>query len=102
MAQKQIQSGTNELICQRWQWKERGWDSEEDGFTLHLSIDALRQFIKEYWEVMPNVRPTPSEYSCPEGNPYVVRVDDATQFEVSLTGSMEYGPDVPYPATHPL
>jgi hypothetical protein len=90
MAERQIEQGRNELVCQKWQWKERGWNSEEDGFSLHLSHSALREFVRAYWDSMPD-GPAPDEYGCPEGVPYRVRVDDETQFEVSLLGSKRYG-----------
>lgn len=96
MAEKQIEQGNNKLICQKWQWKERGWDSEYDGFSLHISYTALTEYIKDYWESMPD-GPAPDEYGCPEGDAYVVYVNDETRFEVSLLGSMRYSTGFSYP-----
>lgn len=92
---RNIEAGNNKLICQEWIWKERGWDDEEDGFSLHLSYDALNLFIKDYWDSMPDIRPAPDEYSAPYSEPYEIGVNDETHFEVSLLGSMRYGGDPP-------
>ena len=93
MIHKQIPSGNNELICQPWELKERGWDATPDGFSLHLSLDALTRYVQEYWDSMPDRGAggrAPSSYRAPAGDPYQVFVDNITQLEVSLTGSARY------------
>jgi len=86
---RNIEAGENKLICQQWILKERGWDPEPDGFSLHLSRSALEKFVKEYWDTMPDY-PVPDEYSAPDGYPYMVYAGDETLMEVIETGSARY------------
>ncbi|HTE58645.1 MAG TPA: hypothetical protein VK694_07965 [Verrucomicrobiae bacterium] len=87
---KQIEEGPNPAICQKWEETERGWGERPDGFSLHLSLDGLRRYIKAYWDRMPDQ--APSEYSRPNGTPYSVGVSDevAAQIEASNDGLRFY------------
>lgn len=62
------------LWKQYWVWKDRGWDDQEDGYSVHLTQLDRNEFIKEYWDMMPDA--TPDEYSCPSGNPYQINESD--------------------------
>jgi hypothetical protein len=66
--------GSNEVMCQKWEESERGWNTRPDGFSLHTSYQKLRAFIGQYWDSMPDV--APSEYSRPDGSPYPIGVSD--------------------------
>lgn len=59
---------------QEWIWRERGWDSEDDGYSLHLYLSDVQTYIKEYWDKMPD--DVPDEYSCPWREPYQVNEDE--------------------------
>lgn len=59
---------------QPWIWRERGWDNEDDGYSLHLYYTDATDFIREYWDKMPDE--VPDEYSCPWGMPFQVPEED--------------------------
>ncbi len=65
-----------EVICQKWEESELGWGVRPDGYSLHLSMDDRKSFIKAYWDSMPGQ--TPDEYSRPSGVPYTATVDQKT------------------------
>lgn len=79
-----VELGPNAAICQKWEESERGWGTRPDGFSLHLSMDGLRQFVKAYWDRMPDT--PPDEYSRPDGQPYPVGVSDDTIEEIRAAG----------------
>lgn len=66
--QKQIDPGTNEVMCQTWEESEKGWGTRPDGFSLHVTMSGLKEYITAYWQQMPNE--APDEYSRPSGAPY--------------------------------
>ena len=57
------------VVYQAWWESERGWGERPNGYSLHLSVEDCEQFIKEYWDSMPNY--VPDEYSRPYGDPKV-------------------------------
>lgn len=81
---KQIELGTNMVVCQKWEESERYWGTRPDGFSLHISYEALRRYVKGYWDSMPDE--APDEYSRPDGTPYPVGVSDAVAAEVAAGG----------------
>ena len=81
---KQIEKGPNIAICQKREETERGWGTRPDGFSLHVSHDALARYIKEYWSTMPKA--VPYEYSRPDGTPYEVGVSDEVFARIEASG----------------
>lgn len=70
------------LVRQEWEESERGW-TRPDGFSYHLLSEHVTQFIKAYWDDMPDE--TPAEYSRPCGEPKLVQVDEETYQKVQET-----------------
>jgi hypothetical protein len=60
--------------AQEWEESEAGWGVRPDGFSLHESYEAAKQFVREYWDSMPDR--TPAGYSRPSGEPFRVAIDD--------------------------
>ena len=69
-----------EIICQDWLESERGWGTRPDGYSLHLTLGDRDNYVKNYWDKMPDS--VPDEYSRPEGNPYKKEVDMVTYNEI--------------------
>lgn len=90
-----IESGPNEIVCQKWEESERGWGTRPDGFSLHVSLESLGRYIRTYNATMPPV--APSEYSRPDGIPYPVGVSDEILQEVTESddGVRYYGNNYP-------
>lgn len=61
------------VFCQQWEESEAGWGVRPDGYSLHLSLDDAKQYIKDYWDDQPE-GPAPAEYSRPCGEPYACHV----------------------------
>lgn len=60
-----------------WTEYERDWGMRPDGSTLHKDKATAEQYIKDYWDRMPDRGPNgevPDEYSAP-GEPHPVTVD---------------------------
>ena len=68
------------VLCQKWEESECGWGTRPDGYSLHLTDEDRRQFIKDYWAGMP--KEAPYEYSRQDGMPYWVEVDEKTYNEI--------------------
>lgn len=94
---KNIELGSNPVICQKWEESERGWGRRPDGFSLHISYDALRRYIKTYWDGMPDV--APDEYSCPDGTAYPVGVSDEVYQAVQSGDGIRYSSNTNYPGS---
>lgn len=95
---KNIELGSNEVICQKWEESERDWGRRPDGFSLHISFEALQRYIKDYWDGMPDT--APDEYSCPDGHAYPVGVSDKVYKKVVKSGlGKRYWSDTPYPGS---
>jgi hypothetical protein len=75
------------LICQKWVESERGWGTRPDGYSLHVTDEDRRSFVKEYWKEMPDV--VPDEYSRPDGTPYLIEVNEETYKLVKRTKNGE-------------
>jgi hypothetical protein len=56
------------VLCQRWLESERGWGVRPDGYSIHPSVEALKEFVAKYNETLP--KEVPDEYSRPQGDPY--------------------------------
>ena len=70
----------NAVYKQEWLESERGWGQRPDGCSLHLSMQDCTQYIKDYWERMPD--DPPDEYSKPSGHPILVEVSESVYKEV--------------------
>ncbi len=86
------------LICQVWEESESGWGTRPDGYSLHLTDDDRKAFIKEYWDGMPKM--VPDEYSRPVSmgsHPYACFADKKTFKEVqkSKNGVRYYSNNLP-------
>ena len=66
----------HEVICQDWTESEQGWGQRPDGVSLHLNENNRATFFKDYQKRLP--KEIPHEYSFPEENIYVIKVDDNT------------------------
>jgi len=58
---------TQQVIRQDWLESERGWGFRPDGYSLHLTEEDRKSYIKAYWDRMPDQ--VPDEYSRPSGDP---------------------------------
>jgi len=63
------------VVCQEWLESERGWGQRPDGASLHLTESNRKEFVKEYWDRMPD-GPAPDEYSREDGQPKLIDVTD--------------------------
>jgi hypothetical protein len=66
----------NEVIVQKWEESEAGWGARPDGYSLHLTEDARKAFVSEYWAGMP--KEVQADYSRTDGTPYKAEVDSET------------------------
>jgi hypothetical protein len=60
-------------FCQQWEESERGWGVRPDGYSLHLSLEDVEKYIKQYWEKQKD-GPAPDEYSRNCGKPYMCTI----------------------------
>lgn len=67
---------THTIIRQGWIEHERGWGLRPDDDSLHLTMEDRHQFVKEYWEKMPDH--APDEYSSPDLEPESIVVNELT------------------------
>lgn len=74
-----------EIVQMSWEESERGWGTRPDGYSIHKSVADCQQFVKEYWDKMPDA--VPDEYSRPAGTPYAVSVDSTSQTYKKLAES---------------
>lgn len=51
------------IYVMEWVEHERGWGQRPDGYSLHASEQACRQYIDRHWARMPNE--VPDEYDAP-------------------------------------
>ena len=58
-----------DVVKVRWEESEQGWGCRPDGYSLHRNSKDADEFIKDYWDRMPN--DVPSEYSRPLGRDIV-------------------------------
>lgn len=87
----EITPGDNLVLCQKWEESERGWGTRPDGFSLHVSREALKKFIHDIYEPRKGATAIPDEYDRPDGTPYGVDVSDEVYEElVAKGGSRRY------------
>ncbi len=66
------QEESTEIVCQKWEETESGWGVRPDGYSLHLSEEDRKEFVKQYWASMP-AGPAPDEYSRESGSAYTCK-----------------------------
>jgi len=71
------------VVVQLWEESERGWGTRPDGYSLHLTEEARKSYIEDYWASMPDE--VPDEYSRPCGSPYVASVNEKTFIKVKAS-----------------
>ena len=79
-----IESGEHQVLVQKWEESERGWGTRPDGFSLHLSLDALQRYV--IGELKKITDPAPDEYSKPDGTSYVAGVSEAVVQQITEAG----------------
>lgn len=81
---------TTTVVVQKWEESEAGWGQRPDGCSLHLSEEDRAAYVKAYWDRMPSS--APSEYSRPDGTPYLWDADEETyeQVKASKNGVRRY------------
>jgi len=97
---KEIETGQAAVVCQRWLESELGWGDRPDGFSLHLTLDGLSRYVKQYWDSMPDTPPI--EYSRPVGDPFMAAVTEAIRDQISEEGDgLRYYSDYATPESAP-
>lgn len=72
------------VVVQKWEESELGWGCRPDGYSIHVSEEALAKYVHDYWESMPNT--PPSEYSRPDGTPYSASISEEEYHKLVETG----------------
>lgn len=91
---KKIEPGINQVICQKWEEWDDGWD-RPDGFSLHLCFKALESHLE--WS---KTHDKPGHYWLPSGSPYFVGVGDRELAQLQTNGgSIEYPLFYEYPGS---
>lgn len=83
---EKIPTGDKPVVCQKWEESERGWGTRPDGFSLHVSRDALENFIREVYAPRQNAEYVPDEYERIDGTPYIVDVSDEVYADLVANG----------------
>lgn len=78
------------VVVQDWEESERGWGTRPDGYTLHLSEEDRKAFIKAYNQKHNNQPTVPDEYTRPCGPGRLLEVGPET-YEKMLTAKTEKG-----------
>jgi len=79
------------VLVQQWEESEVGWGTRPDGYSIHETEQDREDYIKEYWDRMPNY--IPSEYSDTCGNPFWYALTDKEMQDLlnsSKNGIREY------------
>lgn len=68
------------VFCQPWEESEAGWGTRPDGFSLHYTIADRQKYVEEHAACLRQAygNQVPQEYDRPDGDPYIIEVDDAT------------------------
>jgi hypothetical protein len=61
-----------EMVVQEWVESEAGWGTSFDGYSIHRDSADRDEYVKEYWESMPDE--VPSVYSRPFGPPRIMHI----------------------------
>lgn len=78
------------VVLVEWTESERGWGQRPDGVSLHLSAEAAKAYIDDYWKREKEYNPSgvvPDEYSFPESGRTMVTVDDETHKQILESNS---------------
>ena len=73
------------VYFQFWWETERGWGERPDGYSLHLTVQDHKEWIRAYWKRMPDRvnGEAPDEYSYPCGMGYDRMKGDPIQVEIN-------------------
>ena len=74
------------VLRQEWLESERGWGIRPDGFSLHVSREALEKYLKRDQEEKNQTYGVPDEYSRPDGHPYGVDVNTEVYDAIEANG----------------
>ena len=78
----------NVVWLQSWEESEAGWGTRPDGFSLHLTQEAAKEyadnFMKSQHDRLGDA--TPAEYDRPAGSPYEVNVNDEIFADIDEKG----------------
>ncbi len=69
---EQQNSKLEDAVYLSWEESERNWGVRPDGFSLHLTEEDCKSYVRKYWSEMPNE--VPDEYSRPAGRSAKVKV----------------------------
>lgn len=62
------------IVFQAW-WERDAWSGpSRAGYSLHTSLERRIQYIKNYWDGLPQA--VPDSYDAPEGDPVWVEIPD--------------------------
>lgn len=94
-----IKEPRKRVWCQGWEESERGWGTRPDGYSLHLTQEDVKLYIKAYADSLPPE--VPDEYSRPAGSPYETFVSASTYRRIQrATGhGIREGGQMPEPIT---
>ena len=75
---------------QSWEESEAGWGQRPDGYSLHLTEQAAKDYTRGYMdEQKRQLGPTtPHTYNRPAGKPYQVIINDQTLTELKKEGNL--------------
>jgi len=76
----------NIVYARSWSESERGWGYSSDGYSLHLTKEDAIDYVKDYWDSMPDH--TPDVYSFPSGVVFPTEVD---KYLLDVIGSAKNG-----------
>lgn len=65
-------NSTHTVVVQTWVESELGWGIRPDGYSLHATEEARKQYVQAFWDKMPSE--PPDTYSRPNGLPYHAHV----------------------------
>lgn len=71
------------MVVQEWVESEAGWGTSFDGYSIHETSEDRDEYIKEYWDSMPDE--VPSVYSRPLGEPRLMHIWAEAAENVALT-----------------
>lgn len=72
--------GQYSVYCQLWEMSREGSGAAPWGYSLHFTLDDLREFTRRHWTTMP--KEIPQEYLRPTGEPYLCEVGPKRHLKV--------------------
>ena len=86
----EIKPDQNIAWYQSWEESEREWGQRPDGYSLHLTEQDAKDYIKSYMDGQKEQlgERTPDEYTRPAGSPYRVIITDKTYANLQESGTV--------------